>query len=261
MQTQINKFLVVLMAIVLLIAVGCTPPNNTSQNNGNGSNNQNTPAQKSTEERAALTVACKESEIGDEIMNNGRLPNIRTQFKSNRATLEFKNQELTFKGVISSPADEFIEFFKVIEGFRKADCVKKVIFKGGTAGGSPPNFEWSNTDTLRPCNVNIDEALENSDLTNQKENFKAWLNDTELILTGKINDGNGNKHIIKLFGTHLKSSLKRACISKIVFGSRGKTDIRTIEQDFSWMICDPLVECNGECKRECVKDENTNTNR
>src|SRR5687767_13012349 len=108
MQIQINKFLVVLMTVILLTAAGCST--DTSQNNGMGSNNQdasnrNTAAQSPPQDTSARLAVCTGGVDDKKIqVVIGRLPrNIREQFAAGGSvSYELKNsgQVLIFKGYI-----------------------------------------------------------------------------------------------------------------------------------------------------------------
>jgi len=280
MQIQINKFLVLLMAIVLLGTAGCET--NTSQNNGMGSNNQNTPnsnnpGQNPDGDRPTVdpcTGGIDKAEIIEAIKSD--LPVLMNQFKeinsaSGTVSLDYAaaNQELIFKGYITGGEKELRAFFKRFDELKKKDCVKIVTFQGDGI----PNFELRlpapTTTPPASCSVDIDDVLDKSGLKKQhKVNFEYSLDEMKVLtFTGKFYDEKG--HVKDLF-LNLKD-LSNGCISKIVLaGQNGTGGKPMVAQGFSWMVCQGTqIECNGECVPgpNCgslvpspTRPSNTNTN-
>jgi hypothetical protein len=276
MQIQLNKLLVGLIAIVLLSAAGCAP--DTPQNNGMGSNNQNAPNGNNPGQNPALRKPCSNDvgkDIREVIEKEQAFSNIKNQFKEfnqTGGTVSFSfdgaSKELIFKGSITSSEKDLQVFFNRFDKFRNDDCVRKVKFQGETPDKV---FVWQLTpSTTLPasCSVDIEDALESSDLKDQ-HNTKHfdYLFDADKVLTlsGFVNDEKG--HINNLF-VNLKDNLSNGCISKIVFGSQSKTGEKaTVEQGFTWSICPGTqVECHGLCVDICsnvsiTNSRPTNTNK
>jgi hypothetical protein len=275
MQIQINKFLVVLLASVLL-GIGCAPPN-TSQNNGmTNSNqnvsNQNTPNQNTPAITTPHLIVCGGVNQQDLINAIKSLPpELKNQFKevnSGTGTISLSydaaTQELIFKGYLTSDGNNLRLFFNRFDTFRGRQCVKNVSFQGDTAN---TKFEWHPATPITPtgnCKTDVDTAINNSSIQSQiNKNFYYLFDEGTKVLTfsGFIG-GIPNSGQLNRFLGSLQNLMANGCISKIVFESHAKADEKTmLRAGFGWMLCEaPLVECAGECVSVCAKEGNTNAN-
>lgn len=262
MKTQINKFLILLMAVVLVGAGGCatdTSPNNGMSSSNQNAPNRNNPVQNPPGNTSAATDPCTggidEAKIKDAIKKD--LPNLENQIKelnaagNGTASLKYDpaNQELILKGFITAGEKDLRDFFNRFDKFKKKDCVKIITFQGdGTA--DLPNFEFRLPPPATPpgsCSVDIEEALKKSDLKDQHTKNFDYLLDKSNVLTFIGHFIDEKKHASELFA-NLKD-LSNGCISKIVLAGKSKKGGKPLlEQGFNWMVCQGIqIECNGVC--------------
>src|SRR5687768_6193474 len=138
MRIQINKFLVVLLATIMLGAFGCTPPD-PSQNNGVNNSNQNASNQKTSVNASPTPTLCSGGiDQAELIKQMDKLPDaIKKQFKEftppgNAISFRFDPKELslTFMGSFKSDEKDLNDFIKVYDKVRSKSCVRKVYFQG-----------------------------------------------------------------------------------------------------------------------------------
>ena len=280
MQIQINKSLVVLMAIVLL-GIGCAT--DTSQNNGKNISNQiasnqnaadqTTPA----EDKTAPPPVCTgvgATDLKDEI---NRLPApLKNQFKevnpqSGTISLSYDptKNELTFNGYITGNGNNLSALLNGFDKFRGKQCVKVVVFKGETETES---FEWrSGAGSPAPnnCKRDVEDIVNNSRLASQiNKSFTFNFDEATKVLTfrGYFGDNPGNGQFTSLIA-QLQQLMANGCISKIVFTGETPPKRKTalLNPGFGWNLCqDPLCECDGACISRCpcgsIVNDNNNAN-
>lgn len=281
MQIQINKFLVLLVAIVLLGAVGCAPPN-TSQNNGTGGNNQNVPNQNTSNQNTPVNTAplkpimcnsVSQQNINAEVA--ALPPELKSQFTAGTisVTYDAAKSEMVFKGNLTSDGTNLHVFFSRFNKFRGRQCVKIVYLQGATAA---TNFEWRPV-TAPPsppagnCKTDVETTINNSSFSSQlKKNLDYLYDDKTGVLTliGSIADIPESNGQLNSFIGDLQKLMTAGCISKIVFKGSARTGEKLSDElRFGWTLCEPpLVECAGECVSSCPSptpktDANANANR
>jgi hypothetical protein len=269
MQIQINKFLVVLLGIVLL-GIGCAPPD-TSQNNGirnsnQNASNQNTPAN-TTPLKPITCNSVNQQNINAEIQ--ALPPELKNQFTAGTisVTYDAAKSEMVFKGSLTNDGNNLRVFFDRFNKFRGRQCVKLVYFQGASDAAY---FEWSPVAAppMPPpdtCKTNVETTIDNSSFRSQlKKNLDYLYEDKTGILNliGSIADIPQSNGQLNSFLGDLQKLSADGCISKIVFKGGARAGRKPLdERDFGWTLCEPpLVECAGACVSSCPDNGNTNTN-
>ena len=275
MQIQINKFLVVLLTIVLL-GIGCTPPPDTSQNNGKPNSNQNVSNQNASNQNTpANTAPLKPLACGSVNQQNINAaidalpPELKNQFTAGTISVTYDEakSEMVFKGYLTTDGANLRVFFNGFNKFRGKQCVKFVYFQGATDAG---NFEWRPV-TAPPapppgsCKTNVETTINNSSFRSQlKKNLDYLYDDKTGVLTliGSIADIPESNGQLNSFLGDLQKLSADGCISKIVFKGGPRAGEKPLnERLFGWTLCEPpLVECAGACVSSCPDNGNTNTN-
>lgn len=286
MQIQINRLLVVLIAMILLLFAGCDTKNTTQNNITSNGSNQNTPNPNTSPTLTPPSLCTGGVTLGSLEAEINNLPDpLRNQFKeinpgSGTISLDYNSGVLTFTGYITGNGNNLNHLLHGFDRFRSSNCVRVVRFLSDAGSAS---FEWraspSGPQPTPPntCHTDVNNLIRNSRLARQiGDNLFYTFSPGSTVLTfsGFVGDGPGNDQFNSLFA-RLQQPMANGCLSKVVFTnyakmeSRNTNDSKTTSDSksmllapFDWMLCeDPLVECSGECvPRPCFVDGNVNAN-